>query len=94
MACSCGCRPGAACGCQPIPSCACRRARIGVRPPWRILGELRGLFYRRWGALPEAPRTYLHFFRRPRPLLVRDLTGRRLYIVGGCYRVTRRGIVG
>jgi hypothetical protein len=39
------------------------------------------------------PRTYIHFMEDP-PRLVTDATGRRLFIVGGSYRVTSRGIEG
>ena len=97
MACSCGCRPrpaGPVCGCQKNSSCGGWQDPVARRQPVRILGELQGLIYRKRSSLTQAPRTYLHFFRQPRPLLVRDLSGRRLYILGGCYRITRRGIVG
>jgi len=56
------------------------------------LGRLAGLVYRssKWVG---RPRTYIHFMDDP-PRLVSDVTGRRLFIVGGSYRVTPRGIEG
>ena len=56
------------------------------------LGRLAGLVYRssKWTG---RPRTYIHFMKDP-PRLVSDATGRRLFIVGGSYRVTSRGIEG
>lgn len=105
MACSCGgsqkqfglaCAGGSACGCgRP------RIARIVVtrvltrmrRLPLAPLGELRGLIYRPRPAPGEPPRNYVHFFKRP-PVLAADPAGRRLYIIGGQYRLTRRGIEG
>ncbi|MDX2033435.1 MAG: hypothetical protein SF339_22355 [Blastocatellia bacterium] len=41
----------------------------------------------------EAPKNYVHFFQRP-PVLAADPAGRRLYIIGGRYRLTPRGIEG
>jgi len=57
------------------------------------LGELRGVVYRSDRGQGRIPRTYVHFFERP-PTLAADPDGRRLFIVGGRYRVTRRGIEG
>jgi hypothetical protein len=56
------------------------------------IGQLAGLVYRssKWVG---RPRTYIHFMDDP-PRLVSDVTGRRLFIVGGSYRVTPRGIEG
>jgi hypothetical protein len=58
------------------------------------LGELLGVIYRsaRLGA-GRRPRAYIHLMRIP-PRLVSNLKGTQLYIVGGRYRVTPRGIVG
>lgn len=64
-----------------------------LMPPVVVdLGQLAGLVYRssKWVG---RPRTYIHFMDDP-PRLVSDITGRRLFIVGGSYRVTRRGIEG
>ncbi|MET0555844.1 MAG: hypothetical protein ABW221_22585, partial [Vicinamibacteria bacterium] len=64
-----------------------------LMPPVVVeLGLLTGLVYRssKWAG---HPRTYIHFMEDP-PRLVSDVTGRRLFIVGGSYRVTSRGIEG
>jgi hypothetical protein len=65
-----------------------------VMPPIVVdLGELVGLIYRsdKWHL--GQPRTYIHFMQVP-PRLVSDTDGRQLYLVGGRYRVTGRGIEG
>ena len=56
-----------------------------------FLGRLRGLIYSSDRGSPGCDRNYVHFMRHP-PLLVCDPQGRQLYLVGGRYRVTRRGI--
>jgi hypothetical protein len=68
----------------------CRRTipRVLVR-----LGELRGLIYSSDRGRRTCPRTYIHFMETP-PQLVCDPEGRQLYIVGGHYRITPRGIEG
>jgi len=94
-----------ACGCSKRQfglSCACgspcswinalRIARVR-RQPLAPVGELRGVIYRRPGPPGEAPKNYVHFFTRS-PLLAADPMGQRLFIVGGQYRVTGRGIEG
>jgi hypothetical protein len=53
------------------------------------LGDLVAIVYKRPGE--KVP--YEHVFKSPRAKLVTDARGRRLYIVGGGYRVTSRGIV-
>jgi hypothetical protein len=58
------------------------------------LGELRGLIYRASRLPGEAPQTYVHFFKGQLPVLATNPSGRRLYIVGGKYRVGRDGIQG
>ena len=92
MACTCGSQPrfGGACGCQMM---RVRLTRI-VRRPLRAVGELRGVIYRTRRVPGEAPKNYVHFFQQRRPLLVTNPTGTRLYIMGGQYRVTPRGIEG
>jgi hypothetical protein len=55
------------------------------------LGALRGIIYSRDHG--GATRTYIHFMDDP-PRLTCDAQGRTLYVVGGSYRVTRRGIEG
>ena len=70
-----------------------RVAHARLMPPVVLeLGRLAGLVYRssKWVG---RPRTYIHFMDDP-PRLVSDVTGRRLFIVGGSYRVTPRGIEG
>ena len=57
------------------------------------LGELRGLIYRSDKEQCGRPRTFIHFMETP-PLLASDQEGKQLYIVGGNYRVTSRGIEG
>lgn len=57
------------------------------------LGELRGLIYRSDRGQCGSPRTFIHFMEKP-PALACDPAGRQLYILGGKYRVTRRGIEG
>jgi hypothetical protein len=63
-----------------------------VRLPLRPVGELRGVIYRASRVPGEAPKNYVHFFQRRLPLLVTNPMGTRLYIIGGHYRVTQRGI--
>jgi hypothetical protein len=65
-----------------------------VRLPLAPLGELRGVIYRASRAPGEVPKNYVHFFNQRLPVLAADPTGRRLYILGGQYRVTKRGIEG
>lgn len=77
----------------PAPSvirAPCRRTipRVLVR-----LGELRGLIYSSDRESQGRSRTYIHFMDMP-PHLTCDPEGRQLYIVGGRYRVTSRGIEG
>ena len=76
---------------QPTRSGA---APIDRASPRVALGELLGVIYRsaRLGA-GRRPRAYIHLMRTP-PRLVSNLKGTQLYIVGGRYRVTPRGIVG
>jgi hypothetical protein len=72
-----------------------RLRRLPLRrpvPPLVVkLGDLVGVIYRSDRDRPGRPRTYIHVMRYP-PLLVCDLGGRQLYIVGGRYHVTGRGI--
>jgi hypothetical protein len=57
------------------------------------LGELVGVIYR----LQPGPRaragTYVHMMADP-PRLMSNAAGTQLYIVGGSYRITARGIEG
>lgn len=82
-------------GFQRRPARGLLRLRCDRRIP-RLhvhLGRLRGLIYSSRRGGDGRPRTYVHFMRRP-PWLTCDATGRQLYILGGRYRVTRRGIEG
>ena len=65
-----------------------------VIPPIVVdLGELVGLMYRSAKGRPGQPRTYIHQMEDP-PRLVSNIEGTQLYIVGGSYQVTARGIEG
>ena len=57
------------------------------------LGQLRGVIYSSDKEQCGRPRTFIHFMETP-PLLASDADGKQLYIVGGKYRVTSRGIEG
>lgn len=57
------------------------------------LGELVGLMYRSDKGQPGQSRTYIHRMEKP-PRLVSNIEGTQLYIVGGSYKVTPRGIEG
>lgn len=65
-----------------------------VIPPVVVeLGELVGLMYRSDKRQPGRPQTYIHRMEDP-PRLVSNIEGTQLYIVGGSYQVTPRGIEG
>jgi hypothetical protein len=57
------------------------------------LGELAGLIYRSDKWQHGQPKTYVHMMETP-PRLVCNVFGTQLYVVGGKYRVTPRGIEG
>lgn len=57
------------------------------------LGRLKGLIYSSDRGRQQCERTYIHFMETP-PLLTCDPEGKQLYVVGGNYRVTHRGIEG
>jgi hypothetical protein len=64
-----------------------------VMPPVVVeLGRLMAIVYRsdKWVG---HPRTYIHYMEDP-PRLVSDTAGRRLFLIGGSYRITARGIEG
>jgi hypothetical protein len=64
----------------------------GMKPATLIdLGALRGVIYTRDRS--PARRTYIHFMEDP-PRLLCDAQGRQLYVRGGRYRITPRGIEG
>lgn len=58
------------------------------RKVW-ALGEVVAIVYKRPGE--RVP--YEHVFHKPHPLLVSDRAGKRLFLVGGGYRVKHVGIV-
>ena len=71
-----------------------RVEHLRLMPPVAVdLGELVGIIYRADKWQPGKPRTYIHFMEN-RPRLVCNVDGNRLYIVGGSYQVTERGIEG
>lgn len=57
------------------------------------LGELVGVIYRSDKGQPGQPQAYIHFMQAP-PRLVSNVEGTQLYIVGGSYRITAKGIEG
>lgn len=76
------------------PSCVVKVHHPRVIPPVVVeLGELVGLMYRSDKGQPGQPQTYIHRMEDP-PHLVSNIEGTQLYIVGGSYRVTPRGIEG
>ena len=80
-------------GCKPQRT---QRQRMDRLVPEVLvdLGALRGLIYTKsHEARSGRKRTYIHFMEDP-PRLMCDADGRRLFVVGGTYRITRRGIEG
>jgi hypothetical protein len=76
------------------PSQVMRVRHLRVIPPVVVeLGQLVGLIYRSDKGQPGRPCTYIHFMENP-PRLVCNVAGTQLYLVGGSYRVTSRGIEG
>ena len=69
-----------------------RAARV-IPPVVVELGDLGGLIYRSDKWCPGDKKTYIHFMENP-PKLVCNPEGNQLYIVGGRYRITQRGIEG
>jgi hypothetical protein len=57
------------------------------------VGELKGLIYASGRGGDGIKRTYIHFMETP-PILACNAEGDQLYLIGGGYRVTRRGIEG
>jgi hypothetical protein len=79
-----------------VTCCPGQGPRGALRPaaPDRVvLGRLKGLIYTRGRDPAGRPRTYVHFMRRP-PWLAANTQGNQLYILGGRYRVSPRGIEG
>ena len=80
-------------GCKPQRTQRQRMERL-VPEVLVDLGALRGLIYTKsHEARSGRKRTYIHFMEDP-PRLMCDADGRRLFVVGGTYRITRRGIEG
>jgi hypothetical protein len=57
------------------------------------VGKLKGLIYTSDRGQCGRPRTFVHFMRT-QPTLAANPEGTQLYILGGRYRVTKKGIVG
>jgi hypothetical protein len=98
--------PGVPCACLNEARCrferfhrfaphAILRARCSrLIPPVLVhVGELRALVYRSDRGQCGKPRNFIHFLHTP-AVLASDPAGRQLYVVGGRYRVTNRGIEG
>jgi hypothetical protein len=78
-----------------FPARSLRRLRCRRKMPDVLvdLGDLHAIVYRSDRGTPGRPRTYVHALESP-PKLACDVSGRQLYILGGRYRVTARGIEG
>lgn len=57
------------------------------------VGRLKAVIYSSDRGQCGDPRTYIHFMEAP-PTLACDVPGKQLYILGGRYRIGRRGIEG
>jgi len=79
--------------CFPAPQAKRQTCGLQVPPVLVQLGRLKGLIYGSDRGKRGDVKTYIHFMETP-PLLTCDPSGRQLYIVGGKYRVTARGIEG
>jgi hypothetical protein len=77
------------------PSAVSKVRHPRLMPPVVVeIGALAGLIYRSNKGEPGQPsRAYIHIMKDP-PRLVSNVEGTRLFIVGGSYRVSRRGIEG
>ena len=73
------------------PQVATRRINRTIPKVLVDMGALRGLVYTKDHR--GARRTYIHFMDEP-PRLMCDADGRQLYLLGGSYRVTYRGLEG
>lgn len=78
----------------------CRADRAGrarcrrLIPPVLVgVGELRALVYAADRGGKGVKRSYIHFMDRP-PILACNVAGDQLFIIGGSYRITPRGIEG
>jgi hypothetical protein len=77
----------------PAPEVMRRPCRRRMPKVLVHLGYLRGLIYTSDKGRHGRFNTYIHFMETP-PQLACDPQGTQLYIVGGRYRVTPRGIEG
>jgi hypothetical protein len=76
------------------PARAARVRHTRWIPPVVVgLGDLLGFIYRSDKGRPGRPRNFIHFMRRPAQL-ASNAQGTQLYVIGGNYRVTPRGIEG
>lgn len=71
------------------------RVRSGWRLPSTVvrLGRLVGVIYASDRGSCGRERTFVHFMDEP-PMLASDVDGTQLYVLGGRYRVTERGLEG
>lgn len=88
--------PGRCCQSQmgtPCPFGITRQRAVRIiKKPIKPVGELCGLIYRARKTPGEPLKTFVHFFKNELPKLATDQAGKRLYIVGGQYRITHHGI--
>lgn len=79
---------------QFAPPCIARNQVRRFVPDVLVdLGELRALIYRSDRGRRGRMQTYIHFMETA-PRLACDPDGTQLFILGGAYRVTKRGIEG
>lgn len=78
---------------RPADGVVIRRVPRIVPPVVVHLGTLRGLIYRSDKWTPGRAHNFIHYMEDP-PLLASNPQGTQLYILGGSYRVTPRGIEG
>jgi hypothetical protein len=69
------------------------RLRCSGSNPLLRIGRLKAVIYSPDRPGPAGALTYIHFMRTP-PVLACNLRRDRLYVLGGRYRVTERGIEG
>jgi hypothetical protein len=79
-------------GCAPDRILKSQTQRV-IPPVVVELGDLLGVIYRSAKRGDAEARTYIHFMEDP-PLLTTNVEGDQLYVLGGSYRITRRGIEG
>lgn len=69
--------------------------RINTRIPKQLvqIGTLREILYYSDKDNPGRHRRYIHDFKKPYPILCTDVSCRRLFIIGGKFRVKAEGLV-